>query len=323
MGRERAQRTQVQFPARYPLEHARKSSTHPSRRNSPPSSAFTHAERFDAVRKQRRKPELQMQQALLELNQVREHLCAEQIALPNQLRQTCQELRIAQSRQPILVAHRSLVTRAISNLTLTPGHSFQRKNACEPDRPRHALASSNLTSTMPQIQLTPHIEPHARRKPVYKNRQHNSASSTAEPARADRANEARFSAHARATLDSTGGVARRSRVRSSAAASARSRQHPESTRQSKSTTPHAPILSTKIDSSTAGAARADRASDARFSVLVADTPPHACANHLRGRTQAAKTQPVELTLPQRPNQEDLRTSTATTGHSRDSTGGVT
>jgi len=49
-------------------------------------------------------------------------------------------------------------------------------------------------------------------------------------------------------------------------------QHPKSNRHAGSTSPHAKNLSSKIDTPTAESARADRASDARISILVVIAP---------------------------------------------------
>jgi len=88
---KRAQRTQVQLAASNALECFGESSTHTRRRYSPASAAFAHAQSFDAIGKQGRKTEFQMQRAQLELHQVRKHPCTQRIALPNQLRQPSQE----------------------------------------------------------------------------------------------------------------------------------------------------------------------------------------------------------------------------------------
>jgi hypothetical protein len=70
----------MDFPARHQVERFRKAPTHASRRHPSPGRALTQPERFDAVREQGRKPELQMQPALVNLGQVRQHFSRKLIA---------------------------------------------------------------------------------------------------------------------------------------------------------------------------------------------------------------------------------------------------
>src|SRR6185369_17368291 len=54
--RERAQRTQMQFPTSHALERIGKSPTHPRRSDPSPSCALAHPQPFDAIRKREAKP---------------------------------------------------------------------------------------------------------------------------------------------------------------------------------------------------------------------------------------------------------------------------
>src|SRR6478736_5325855 len=169
MRSQRAERAQMQSSTGNALKRARKSPTHASRRNSPPSRAFT--ERFDAIRKHRREPELQVQHALLELRQVRQHLRCQLVALPNQRRQPRQKLRIPQSLQSILVIHCSGLTREILSLALPSRQSFARGNGFKVDRLHERTAARTLAPTTPQIQETSLVDVTVRPKPV-NNKQH-------------------------------------------------------------------------------------------------------------------------------------------------------
>src|SRR6478736_1936913 len=169
MRSQRAERAQMQSSTGNALKRARKSPTHASRRNSPPSRAFT--ERFDAIRKHRREPELQVQHALLELRQVRQHLRCQLVALPNQRRQPRQKLRIPQSLQSILVIHCSGLTREILSLALPSRQSFARGNGFKVDRVHERTAARTLAPTTPQIQETSLVDVAVRPKPV-NNKQH-------------------------------------------------------------------------------------------------------------------------------------------------------
>jgi hypothetical protein len=84
--------------------------------------------------------EFQMELALLELNQVRKHLCRQHVALSNQLRQPSQELRIPQSHQLILVAHHACLSCVISVRALALRNRFLGTNAFEVDRGQETLA---------------------------------------------------------------------------------------------------------------------------------------------------------------------------------------
>src|SRR6478736_4704232 len=169
MRSQRAERAQMQSSTGNALKRARKSPTHASRRNSPPSRAFT--ERFDAIRKHRREPELQVQHALLELRQVRQHLRCQLVALPNQRRQPRQKLRIPRSLQSILVIHCSGLTREILSLALPSRQSFARGNGFKVDRLHERTAARTLAPTTPQIQETSLVDVTVRPKPV-NNKQH-------------------------------------------------------------------------------------------------------------------------------------------------------
>jgi len=123
--RQRTQRTQMQIPSSHTLERIWKSPTHPRRRHSSAGRALAHTQSFDAVRKQRRKPELQMQMTLIELHQVRQHLRRQRIALLHELRQPRNELRIPDSHQSIPIAHDSSVSRDIRARALLPLHRLR------------------------------------------------------------------------------------------------------------------------------------------------------------------------------------------------------
>jgi hypothetical protein len=144
MGRERAQRTQVQVPLCDPLEQLGESPTQARRCDAPASGAFTHSERLDAVREQRRKPQLEMEHPLFELHQMRKQTPGKSVALPNQLRQPRQELGIPQAHQSILVPHHSCLTRVISTDALPLRNRFSRENGFEVERDIEPLASPNL-----------------------------------------------------------------------------------------------------------------------------------------------------------------------------------
>ena len=189
MRRERAQRTQVQFAPSQVLVRLRKSSTHARCRHSPPSRAFTHSQGFHAVRKQRRKSQLQMQQALLELHEVCEQLCEQHVALPSQLRQSRQELRIPQSHQSILVAHHSSLAREISSPALGRCVLFRRENGFECDLATETVASRNLVRATTKSNSHP-LDEAARCRELVKE----IIDPTAESARAERTGDARSSA---------------------------------------------------------------------------------------------------------------------------------
>src|SRR6185369_9020039 len=159
MRRECAQRTQMQFTPSRSLEDLRKSSTNSGCGHSPPSRALTHSQSLHAIAKQRRKAELQMQHARLELHQVREQLCGQHVALPSQLRQFRQELRIPQSRQSILVAHHYSLSCEISSPTLAQRASFHGQNSSKVVRSLETLATRKLARATPKLQLTPFDDP--------------------------------------------------------------------------------------------------------------------------------------------------------------------
>ena len=111
-----------------------------------------------------------MQHALLELYQVREHLSRKHVALPNQLRQSRQELRISQFDQSITVPHDSCLACDTSAFTSTHRSCFRLRNGCKLDRAPETPAPRSLTQIHPQSQLTLNDVVPGRQKPVYKNR---------------------------------------------------------------------------------------------------------------------------------------------------------
>src|SRR5450432_2285029 len=95
----------MQVTSGHPLEGFRESSAHPRRRNSTPGRCLTHPERFDAIREERRKAELEMKHPIVDLGQVRQLFRCDRVAPLHQLRQPRQQLRILQSHQSIDVPH--------------------------------------------------------------------------------------------------------------------------------------------------------------------------------------------------------------------------
>src|SRR6187431_359836 len=144
----------MQLPSCNPLERLGESPTHPHCRYSAPGRAFTHSERLHTVCKQRRKSELQMEHAALELHQVRKQLCGKPVALHNQLRQSRQELRIPQFHQSITVPHNPCLPCVISTHALPCESCFEPQNGFEVDRGHNRHATPNLAQAPPKIPLT-------------------------------------------------------------------------------------------------------------------------------------------------------------------------
>src|SRR6478609_2584642 len=174
MRRERAQRAQLHLSLSHALEHARKSPTHASRRDSPPSRAFTHSERFDTIREQRRIPQFEVQHALLEFDQVREQLRRQLVALPSQRRQPRQKFRIPQSPQVISVTHHHCLTREISSHALPLGGRYLSKTAANSSAFMKARQREPSSQQRPESNEHPLVAAAARRRLVNYN-QHSTA----------------------------------------------------------------------------------------------------------------------------------------------------